>query len=144
MISAIADALGESIKARLSPADLSKAPPLPPDITAQMQQPPKNQDAPSAKEMAPEPPIKPPPEPETQPIDTGENAEIVRRRNLLADYKLATNNPSNKKIYEARNSGVYKPQFYEWLHGVLPVQSETTKNFERFLREKKPPVPRKS
>ena len=62
-----------------------------------------------------------------------------RRQKLLAEYKAATGNPPNKRIYEAVNSGIYKPQFYEWLKGKLPSESATAQNFERFLREKKPP-----
>ncbi len=68
--------------------------------------------------------------------------EEVRRRDLLAEYKRATADPSNKRIYEAKNSGIHKPQFYQWLRGKLSPTSETTINFERFLVEKKPPVPR--
>jgi hypothetical protein len=68
--------------------------------------------------------------------------EEARREHLLAEYKAATDNPSNKRIYEARNSGIYKPQFYEWLNGSLPVDSATCINFERFLRLKKLPIPR--
>jgi hypothetical protein len=69
--------------------------------------------------------------------------EVTRRADLLAAYKQATDNPSNKKIYEARNSGIHKPQFYQWVTGELPAHSETTRNFERFLEEKKPPISRR-
>jgi hypothetical protein len=69
--------------------------------------------------------------------------ERGRRAKLLADYKAATGNPSHKRIYESSKAGLYKPQFYEWLNGVLPSDSETAKNFERFLSEKKRPIPRK-
>ncbi len=69
--------------------------------------------------------------------------EVQRRGDLLAEYKASTGNPSNKRIYEARNSGIHKPEFYEWLKGVLSARSSTAINFERFLREKKPPIPRK-
>jgi hypothetical protein len=72
----------------------------------------------------------------------GNAIEVTRRADLLAAYKQATNNPSNKRIYEARNSGIHKPQFYEWVNGKLPANSETTRNFERFLEEKKPPIAR--
>jgi len=65
-----------------------------------------------------------------------------RRAKLLAEYKATTSNPSNKRIYEARNSGIHKPEFYEWCKGTLSDDSATTTNFERFLREKKPPIPR--
>ena len=70
------------------------------------------------------------------------SARKARRATLLAEYKLAAGNPSNKRIYEARNSGIHKPQFYEWLRGELPDDSETTKNFEKFLSAKKAPIPR--
>lgn len=69
--------------------------------------------------------------------------EEARRRSALAEYKAATGNPSNKRIYEARNSGIHKPQFYEWQRGELPADSATTRNFERFLAEKKPPIARR-
>jgi hypothetical protein len=69
--------------------------------------------------------------------------EVTRRADLLAAYKRANSNPSNKRIYEARNSGIHKPQFYEWVRGELPADSETTGNFERFLKEQKPPIARK-
>lgn len=69
--------------------------------------------------------------------------EVERREKLLADYKAATNHPSNKKIYEARNSGLHKPQFYEWCKGTLPSGSATAINFETFLRARKPPVSRR-
>ena len=65
------------------------------------------------------------------------------RAGLLAAYKSATGNPSNWQIYNARNSGIHKPEFYKWLKGELHADSETTKNFERFLREKRAPIRRK-
>jgi hypothetical protein len=87
--------------------------------------------------------------PEARPL--GSNTEVTqhegdekkRRRALLDEYRAATGKPSNRRIYQARNSGIHKPQFYEWIKGVLSNESETSKNFERFLREKKPPTPRK-
>jgi hypothetical protein len=68
---------------------------------------------------------------------------VTRRKRLLVDYKEATNNPSNQKIYSAKNSGIHKPEFYDWVKGELPASSQTAINFERFLLEKKPPIPRK-
>lgn len=68
--------------------------------------------------------------------------EAERRARLLAEYKAATGNPSNKRIYEARGS-IHKPDFYAWLHGDLSSDSAMAINFERFLRLRKPPVPRK-
>lgn len=68
--------------------------------------------------------------------------EAERRANLLAEYKKATGNPSNKKIYEAHNSGIYKPEFYQWKNGVLPAGSRTTRQFEAFLKARRKPIPR--
>jgi hypothetical protein len=76
-------------------------------------------------------------------VNASDNEEITRRSKLLTEYKAATKNPSNKRIYGARNSGIHKPEFYEWVNGALPPDSATTINFERFLREKKPPIPKK-
>lgn len=67
---------------------------------------------------------------------------VARRMGLLSEYKSATKNPSNRRIYTAKNSNIHKPQFHEWLKGLLPETSQTCINFERFLREKKPPIPR--
>jgi hypothetical protein len=68
--------------------------------------------------------------------------EIERRARLLDEYKAATKHPSSKRIYEAKNSGIHKPEFYQWVNGILSADSATAKNFERFLREKKSPIPR--
>jgi hypothetical protein len=68
--------------------------------------------------------------------------EIKRRAELLADYKKATKTPSNRKIYEAQNSPIHKPQFHKWVKGALLSESSTATNFERFLRDKKPPIPK--
>ena len=72
-----------------------------------------------------------------------DSSEAERRANLLAEYKKATGNPSNRNIYEARNSGIYKPEFYQWKNGILPIDSKTTINFETFLRAKRRTIPRK-
>jgi len=68
--------------------------------------------------------------------------EVARRTALLSAYKAATG-ASNKKIYEAQNSGIYKPQFYQWLDGRLSANSVTAKNFEAFLKARKRPIPRR-
>jgi hypothetical protein len=68
--------------------------------------------------------------------------EVERRAKLLTEYKAATKTESNRKIYEAKNSGIHKPEFYKWVKGVLPSSSATAINFERFLRENKPPARR--
>ena len=75
---------------------------------------------------------------------SGSDDEIDRRTQLLTEYKAATGNPSNRSIYEARNSGIHKPEFYAWLRGELAFESATTRSFERFLRDKKPPIPKNS
>jgi len=84
-----------------------------------------------------------PSQPVSENASNGERPEVDRRAALLAEYKTATKNPPNKRIYEARNPGIHKPEFYEWVNGTLPTESATAISFERFLREKKPPVPRK-
>jgi len=73
---------------------------------------------------------------------TGSATEIERRSLLLAEYKAATKTISNRQIYEARNSRIHKPEFYTWRNGTLPAHSATSINFERFLREKRPPQSR--
>jgi hypothetical protein len=85
------------------------------------------------------------PQPNTYPDDLPAEREkrIAARKQMLQDYKAACGSVSNRRIYSARNSGLYKAQFSEWVNGILPDSSATTINFERFLREKKPPIPRK-
>ena len=68
---------------------------------------------------------------------------IERRRKMLSDYKAATGNPSEQRIYKASNSGIHKPEFLKWKDGRLPEGSKTTKRFEQFLKAKKSPIPRK-
>jgi hypothetical protein len=82
--------------------------------------------------------------PESSKNPTDPNPSLVERRlKLLSEYKAANKSVPNKRIYEARNSGIYKPEFYEWMSGKLPDTSSITVTFERFLRDKKPPIPRK-
>jgi hypothetical protein len=76
----------------------------------------------------------------TQEHEDNTQDEIKRRQCLLDAYVQATG-ASHRSIYEGR-SGVHKPEFYKWLKGSLPASSETAQNFERFLREKKPPISR--
>lgn len=66
-----------------------------------------------------------------------------QRAALLAAYKKEAGNPSNRRIYTARNSGIHKPEFYAWIKGTLRPDSSTCQAFERFLREQKPPTPKK-
>jgi hypothetical protein len=80
--------------------------------------------------------------PEQPTPSTGSASEIERRALLLAEYKAATKTISNRQIYEARNSRIHKPEFYTWRNGTLPAHSATSINFERFLREKRPPQSR--
>jgi hypothetical protein len=86
------------------------------------------------------------PQPAAVPAEINPGAEDPRTRaeqrdRLLAEYRAAVH-CSNKQIYEARNSGIHKPQFYQWVKGQLLPTSATSRNFERFLREKKPPIPK--
>jgi hypothetical protein len=74
--------------------------------------------------------------------DEPEVNELRRRNILLAEYKAAAGQPSNRKIYNARNSGIHKPEFYDYFNGDLKAESQTFVNFESFLRAKKPPIPR--
>lgn len=67
-------------------------------------------------------------------IDTIANLK-ARRANQLANYKRAKGISANRQVYENRESGIYKPQFYQWLSGTLPPTSATAINFERFLEE---------
>lgn len=87
------------------------------------------------------PQIELPEEPtEKRPEDIG---LVEYRQKLLADYKAVTGDPSNMKLYQARNSGIHKPDFYAWIKGTLPERSKVTKSFEAFLMAKRPPIPRK-
>lgn len=77
------------------------------------------------------------------PSDCDKQQEIITRRKvLLDDYKAAVKGVSNRRIYNAANSQIYHSEFSKWMNGTLPDSSATTINFERFLRAKKPPVPR--
>jgi hypothetical protein len=75
-------------------------------------------------------------------VDAIAGSEVARRLGLLEGYKSATGNPPNKRIYEARNSGIHKPEFYKWLSGALPAHSKTSIKFELFLSRKKPAIPK--
>jgi hypothetical protein len=77
-----------------------------------------------------------------QGMPANDSVEIERRRKLLAEYKAATGDSPDYRIYNANNSGIHKPEFYKWKKGILSAQSTTAANFERFLREKKPPISR--
>jgi hypothetical protein len=71
-------------------------------------------------------------------------AQVARyRASLLAEYKAATGTTTNSAIYNARNSGIHKPEFYKWRKGELSPNSATTRNFERFLKTQAKPLPRK-
>ena len=70
-------------------------------------------------------------------------AEIKRiRAELFADYKRRTGVRTKAAIYTAKNSGVHKAEFYEWLNGMLLDTSATARNLETFLRSDALPVPR--
>lgn len=82
---------------------------------------------------------------EDEAVEAGSIEQIVEhRRKLLDDYKTATGIRADQKIYEAQNSGIYKPQFYQWKDGRLSSISKITKRFEQFLRAKRLPIPRNS
>jgi hypothetical protein len=81
---------------------------------------------------------------EEKPAATDVAQIVAYRGKLLEDYKSATGNPSSKKIYEAGNSGINKPEFYEWKNGQLPDRSRTTQQFEAFLKAKRRLIPKKS
>jgi hypothetical protein len=77
-------------------------------------------------------------------LPTDIDSLIATRSQRLAEYKAATGHPSNKSIYTASNSSIHKPQFHEWQRGDLSPNSQTCINFERFLREKRRPIPKAS
>jgi hypothetical protein len=68
---------------------------------------------------------------------------VAHRARLLEEYKAATG-ASEYAIYNARGHTAHKSEFYMWKTGMLPPESATTKNLERFLLERKPPQPRAS
>lgn len=75
------------------------------------------------------------------PVDATQRTDN-QRRELLSEYRKASGDPSHRKIYTARNSGINKPEFYAWIRGELPDTSKTTIKFEKFLRSKKRPIPK--
>jgi hypothetical protein len=133
--------ISEWIRKRLAHFPPPNKPPLPPEIQAQMANPSKYDDSDAAAYLV-EVPAASQTTVETNSTAEADATEKQRREKLLADYKESTGDPSNKRIYEARNAGIYKPEFYKWLQGMLPRGSETARNFERFLREKRAPIPR--
>jgi hypothetical protein len=72
--------------------------------------------------------------------ESEKSSVVAERERILSEYKAATGNPSNKLIYEADNSPIHKPEFYDWVKGDLKAASATCINFERFLRDKQPPI----
>jgi hypothetical protein len=71
------------------------------------------------------------------------------REDLLNDYKRRVKDDkgkpySNYSLYNAKNSGICKPEFYKWLDGLLSVTSMTCTNFERFLKANEPPKRRET
>ena len=68
------------------------------------------------------------------PTPSSLHGHLAEREALLAEYKSATGQPSNRQIYTAKNSGIHKPEFYQWMKGSLPATSQTAINFERFLQ----------
>jgi hypothetical protein len=127
--------LTKLIENRLSPPaplSFSPPPPLPPEVQAQMD---------ATRSEGEQPERSPNPASKMKPA-TPENLSVVERRaKLLAEYQAETG-VTDYAIYMG-NSGIYKPQFRAWKAGKLPESSSTAQNFERFLREKKAPTPRK-
>jgi hypothetical protein len=118
---AVEDELDGQIKKRLAPPP--QKPPLSPEVQAQMDAP----HPPAYKAQI------------EQPAPANES-EIERRAKLLADYKQKTG-ASNRQIFLG-NSGIYAPEFRDWIKGKLKSSSATAINFERFLREQRLPTPR--
>jgi hypothetical protein len=70
--------------------------------------------------------------------------EVVRQRGeLLANYKKRTGVRTNAAIYNAKNSGFHKPDFYRWRSGKLLATTATATSLENFLRAGERPKPRK-
>lgn len=111
--------------------------PLPPSAFAILPtDPPLVQMATKVASAAPQPPV-------MEAKSPAPDSLIEQRRALIEAY-IAKTGASLHKIYTASNSGIHKPEFYKWRDGTLPNSSSTTINFERFLRNQKPPIPRKS
>lgn len=69
--------------------------------------------------------------------------ELVRnRQELLENYKKRTGVQTNAAIYNAKNAGIHKPQFYQWRKGELADDCMTARNLERFLLSFERPKPR--
>jgi len=117
MRKAARDEVNKQISARLDPPKSST--PLPPEVEAQV-------NSPAARRRD----------------GVADSSLVEHRRKLLAEYKLATGNPADLRIYTASNSGIYKPEFYQWKNGKLPEGSKITKRFEAFLKSKRRPVRR--
>jgi hypothetical protein len=78
----------------------------------------------------------PNPQPEAMPSD---GTVIDRRAALLSEYIRATG-ANDYQIYNAQNSFIHKPEFYQWKKGKLPEKSKTAKKFEAFLKAKRRPI----
>jgi hypothetical protein len=88
-----------------------------------------------------------PPEPKLHQVKQGpalstEVDEVSRRGSLLKEYLEATE-VSEYFLYTHAKSGIHKREYRKWKAGKLPNESATTQNFERFLREKAIPPPRR-
>jgi hypothetical protein len=131
IVNAMCDDLDDLIEQRLQPP-LSLSLPLPPDIQAQIVSNSPNQSNEQRDERLQ---IVAHELPELE-------RDIARRFRLLSEYKAATGNPSNKKICEAQNSCIHRPEFYKWKQGKLPPDSKTTKSFEAFLKAQRRLIPK--
>jgi hypothetical protein len=138
MRKAVADEVETQIRARLDTPKIVDAPPLPPQVVAQMMMadgsgllPRHVQEEIIAKAQA------------EALSEKANHTPVESRAALLSEYKQTTGDPPNKRIYEAANSGIHKPEFYQWLSGKLPDKSRVTKRFEAFLKARKRPIPKK-
>ena len=78
---------------------------------------------------------------DSQAENTHHQNNLVRDRSrLLKNYKAATGNPNDHRIYRhtAKTINVYKPQFYDWKNGKLPDTSDITRRLEEFLKDLRP------
>jgi hypothetical protein len=66
-----------------------------------------------------------PPTPKALMRQGDDSTSAIRRSALLDEYRAKTE-ASNRRIYEACNSCINKPEFYQWLRGELPQTSKTT------------------
>jgi hypothetical protein len=82
--------------------------------------------------------------PDAPAASAGTSDQVVpSRAELLAEYKQRTGVRTNAAIYNAKNSGVHKAEFYSWRSGKLLATSATAISLENFLRAGERPKPRR-